>query len=56
MSNRGYDPLTAIPSAESIRRRLGEVLELLRRLRVLLRVAVELEDSNDGDRGEAGRD
>jgi len=41
--SKTYDPLTCIPSAEAVRRRLSETQELARKLGVLLKTAEELE-------------
>jgi hypothetical protein len=37
--SKTYDPLTCIPSAEAVRRRLSETQELARKLGVLLKTA-----------------
>lgn len=36
---RGYDPYSAIPSADLLRRRLAELQEQSRRMKILLRTA-----------------
>ena len=43
MPRRDFDPLTFIPSADVLRRRLRETEELAARLRVLLEVAERIE-------------
>ena len=43
MPKRDYDPLALIPSADTLRKKLAEVQERARRLRVLLRTAEEIE-------------
>ena len=46
MSRRDFDPLTLIPSAEVLRRKLAEIIEQARRLKIVLRTAERIE----GDR------
>lgn len=43
MSQRDFDPLALIPSAEAIRRKLAEIIEQARRLKILLRTAERIE-------------
>lgn len=43
MPKREYDPLALIPSADTIRRKLADIQERARRLRVLLRTAEQIE-------------
>lgn len=40
---RPYDPLSLIPSAAAVEKRLAEARELVRRLEVVLKTARELE-------------
>lgn len=43
MSKKPYDPLSYLPSAEAVRQRLTQTERLAKRLRILLRVAEEIE-------------
>lgn len=43
MSRRDFDPLALIPSAEALRRKLAEIIEQARRLRIVLRTAERIE-------------
>lgn len=53
---RGYDPFSAIPRAETLRRRLAELQEQARRLKILLRTAELIErEQSDADAAEAGK-
>jgi hypothetical protein len=56
MARRIYDPLSHIPSAEAVEQALREAEAKAERLRILLRVAREIEaagpaDPRRGDRG-----
>lgn len=43
MQRKPFDPLTYIPSAQTVEKHLRETEQLAERLRVLLRVAQEIE-------------
>jgi hypothetical protein len=43
MSHKQFDPLSLIPSSESIKRKLHETERLARRLRILLETAEKIE-------------
>jgi hypothetical protein len=40
---KGFDPFSCVPSSTALRERLGEIQEQARRLRVLLRTAMQIE-------------
>lgn len=44
---REYDPLSVIPSADIVRRRLDALMKQARRLRILLRTAEQLERAGE---------
>jgi hypothetical protein len=44
-----YDPLTCIPSAEAVRKRLENTTKEARKLRILLRVAEKIESEGNAD-------
>ena len=54
---REYDPLSVIPSASIVRRRLDTLLKQAQRLRILLRTAERLEQTveQDGNHGDGER-
>jgi hypothetical protein len=49
MSRRAYDPLSHIPSAEVVEQALREAEAKAERLRILLRVAREIEAAGGAD-------
>lgn len=54
---KDYDPLTCLPSAQAVRRRLEAAKEETRKLKILLRVAEKIENEHGSNsRQEACRD
>lgn len=51
MRQTSYDPLTHIPSPETLRRHLTETETLAQRLRILLRVSEELHNAGECRQG-----
>lgn len=43
-----YDPLSCIPSADAVRKRLAARLEEARKLEILLRTAEQIESAGEG--------
>lgn len=54
-TKRGFDPLGCIPSSKAIRRRLEEIQEQARRLRILLQTAESIEQHGQSNGAERGR-
>ncbi|NLS96596.1 MAG: hypothetical protein GXX96_31045 [Planctomycetaceae bacterium] len=46
---KDYNPLTCLPSAEAVRKRLKAAREEARKLRILLQVAEKIEKADDAD-------
>lgn len=51
MSRRRYDPLATIPSAAAVAAKIAETRRLLRRLRILHRLARRLEGRSPAAKG-----
>lgn len=49
MPKRDYDPLALIPSASTIRVKIAELQEQIRRLNILLRTAEEIEQGTSAE-------
>ncbi len=45
---RTFDPLTYIPNADAVRKRIAQLQEETRRLGILLKTAEEIEQENTG--------
>lgn len=55
-AKRGFDPFGCIPTSKAIRKRLEEVQEQARRLRILLQTAEGIEQQGRSNGRERGRE